>query len=439
MEPVRAVALPPEAPAAARGSEGVLTAGALAGFGYGLLWLLVVGQASLGSLLVYFLALVLLAASVGVSAGVVSLAVAQGSAGRPSLTGPARMILVVVAMIGAVWWYWTTAASVNSQSPTAAAVALIPVAGVGFAVVAAGVARSRTGPLTLAIVATTAATFLWAAATHLPVSVTQPLPIRAGQASVQVVVYARGPADYAVRLGGVGCWGGDVVVRGHSVRDDGSWSIEIPRVALPAARNELRVCLNDGLRAGDAEATIEVDELAPAIPSIRAEPVTGSGGIVTSDSRHIQFSGTAEPGASVEVRLDGEELYTFERTRGEWTYQWWAASTRTTVDAQAIVRDRAGNETRSEPLAIRFVGTDPPEVVAPGHPRISIDCRGRLAVLPAADCAALGGARLARSAQLEPSTVRVVLTDDAEGCAAVLLGPRDRLVTYDRFDCPFGS
>src|SRR4029079_10229742 len=86
MGPVRAVALPPEAPAAARGSEGVLTAGALAGFGYGLLWLLVVGQASLGSLLVYFLALVLLAASVGVSAGVVSLAVAQGSAGRPSLT-----------------------------------------------------------------------------------------------------------------------------------------------------------------------------------------------------------------------------------------------------------------------------------------------------------------------------------------------------------------
>lgn len=428
---------------------GVSSAAVPATLAFGLLALIAGGPAVTAAITTYLLALALLVASVAVSTGSIALRLSAPSpwSDRP---GPAtRVVIAIVAAIAAAWWFWSLMSAVGSGADDVALAALVlpPIGLIVLNGTAAGVHRSPAGVLATCVAPGAALVFLGVVATVIRVSIASPLPLSAGQAMARLEFSASAGVGYDVRVGGSSCDDGNAVAAGSFGPGIGSPGpsvdrdrivVEVARSALPAPRNIVRVCVRDGFRLGSATATLDVDDLSPAPPTVVAEPAGGTGGVREATSRHLRLSGTAEPGTTLEIRLDDGEFAHPRVVAGQWEAQWWVASSRLAATAQAISRDRAGNETRSPTLHIRFVGNDPPGVPALGHPAVLIECRAALATLSPAICAELGGAEIDRALQLESSTHRIVLTDDDEGCAAVFLDRRDRLVTYNRFDCPDG-
>jgi hypothetical protein len=249
--------------------------------------------------------------------------------------------------------------------------------------------------------------------------------------------------SYEVRVGGTGCGDGRVVATGRygpgweeTSTDVDRARVDIPRAALTSGKNAVRICLRNGFRLGQAGIVVEVDEVPPGTPTLVAEPVTRDGNSAVAMTRALRFSGTYEPGSEVELRLDGQEWMRPRLAAGRWDDAWQFASATERVTIEVVARDRAGNETRSTALTIQFAGTDPPAAFSAAYPNIEIECRGRATALMPNACRAWGVAALDAKPQLVPSIVRVVLTDDAEGCAAILVGQRELLVSYDRIACP---
>ena len=136
----------------------------------------------------------------------------------------------------------------------------------------------------------------------------------------------------------------DVVVGTAEVDGDGRWSLELttPLAEGPHTAEASQVDAA-GNTSAVASSTFAVDLTAPAAPVV-TEPADGSS---TTDTTPV-LRGTAEPGASVEVGVDGEVVGTVTATRaGTWslTLDEPLAPGEHTVGATAV--DGAGN--RSEP------------------------------------------------------------------------------------------
>jgi hypothetical protein len=306
--------------------------------------------------------------------------------------------------------------------------------------------RTRQGIAVIAVFGGSAALLAWAALTVILMHIVwSPLPVRQGQTETRIEFSAMVSGDYEVRLGASSCDDGTPLAAGHygpgwDETDTGieRESVVIARQSLVSGMNLIRVCLRNGIGLGQATVLIDVDEVPPAPPTLVAEPVTLAGDTAVAATRKLHFSGTSDPGAQVEVRLDGAEFVKPRVVDGRWTVDWQFASTTKQVVVEVLAFDRASNEARSRPLTIRFDGTDAAAVFSPAYPAIAIECRGRAAGLASSTCRDWGTRAFDAVPQLVPSIVRAVLTDDAEGCVAIFVGQREVLVSYDRQACPPG-
>jgi hypothetical protein len=359
----------------------------------------------------------------------------------------ARAAIVLSGSVVATssWWMLVSARS-DERVAASWALGAPALAAVVGAVAAVGMLRDRSGVAAVALVAGPLAVFGWGIATVIAVNLTwSPLPVRAGQSVAHVEFDAMVSGTYDVRVGAAGCSDGRVVATGRYGPgwDEASTGIDrarvdIPRAALSSGPNTIRICVRDGIRLGRRTVVIDVDEIAPQPPTLVAEPVTHDGASAIAMTRSLRFSGTAEPGSQLEIRLDGNEFSKPRVVDGRWTARWQFASATEHVSVEVVARDRAGNESHAKPLAIRFESDDPPAVFSEAYPTIAIECRERAAGLTPTACRDWGVVALDAQPQLVPSIVRVVLTDDAEGCAAILVGHREVMVSYDRAICPPG-
>ena len=395
-----------------------------------------------------FLAVGLVTISVAAFTAVVAARVARQAAPADGvLAATARAALVLAVAVASALAYWNLLDSVGSLRGAGIWLVIAPPAASALgALAAAGMMRTRSGVAVIAVLGGSAALLAWAAATLIVVNITwSPLPVRGGQAETHIEFSAMVSGEYDVRLGASSCNDGTQLAAGHygpgwDETDTGTAreSVVIARRSLESGLNTVRVCLRNGIGLGQATVVIEVDEVPPTPPTLRAEPVTMAGDTAVADTRKLRFSGTADPGAQVEVRLDGAEFAKPRVVDGRWGIEWQFASTTKRVVVEVLAFDRALNEARSTPLTIRFDGTDPAAVFSPAYPAIAIECRGRAADAAPTTCRDWGTKVFDSVPQLVPSIMRAVLTDDVEGCVAILVGMREVLVSYHRQACPPG-
>ena len=421
---------------------------AFGGLGFWILAAIVYGSLPNAFGITTFLAIGCLSLSVAMLSAVVAARVArQIMPTRGLLAGMARATLVLTTAFASLWSYWLLINALTpDRIPSTLLITTPPMVAASAAVIALGMFRTRSGAAVMALVVGSALVLAWGVATVIVVNMTwSPLPVRAGQPDAHIEFDAMVSGAYDVRVGATSCGDGVAVAIGHygpgweeTSTDIDRARVDIPRAALTSGKNPVRICLRNGFRLGQASLVIEVDDIPPTPPTLVAEPVTQDGASAVAMTRTLHFSGASEPGSQVELRLDGEEWTKPRLVGGQWSDEWQFASATEQVTIQVAALDRAGNETRSAPVTIHFAGTDSPAVFSGAFPAIAIECRGRATALTPVDCREWGAAALAAKPQLVPSIVRVVLTDDSEGCAAILVGVRELLVSYDRRTCPPG-
>jgi len=147
-----------------------------------------------------------------------------------------------------------------------------------------------------------------------------------------------------------------------TVDENGDWSFT-PTEPLPEGEIHVVVTATDGANTATDEVTFTVDTTAPDAPAITEVDGTavGDDGTVLTDNPTPPITGTGEPGATVEVTIDGNVVGTTTvDENGDWTF----TPTESLDDGEHSVTvtqtDEAGNESvPSEPVVIT-VDTEAP-------------------------------------------------------------------------------
>jgi large repetitive protein len=168
-----------------------------------------------------------------------------------------------------------------------------------------------------------------------------------------------------VRFGAAGA-------RAATVAADGTWTVTIPAGEIPAGENNVTLT---------ATATDRVGNMATQTETVRVDtivtPFTRSGGPIGGDGvlnamevqAGLPIGGTAEPGATVVVRLsNGAEKSVVATPGGTWSVTFNAADLprgETNVSATITATDRAGNTAQlSEAFRVDTVAPGSPEVLS---------------------------------------------------------------------------
>ncbi|WAC66772.1 Ig-like domain-containing protein [Agrococcus sp. SL85] len=167
------------------------------------------------------------------------------------------------------------------------------------------------------------------------------------------------------------------------VAEDGTWSV--PVVAPLADGEHLAEAIQTvegGTASGSDRSAFEVDTVAPAAPTI----VSPAEGAVLADTTP-PISGTGEPGARVEVRLDGEAIGTaIVDAAGSWAVPVTTALAEGGHLAEATQADAAGNVSGSAERAFEV------DVTAPAAPTILAPEEGALIADPTPEVSGTGEA-----------------------------------------------
>ncbi len=144
-----------------------------------------------------------------------------------------------------------------------------------------------------------------------------------------------------------------------TVDDDGNWSVTIPPTALQSlgqGANTVTVAVSDA--AGNVTSTTLPITVETVTPTTTVNPVAGDGIINAEEAQSdVEVSGSAAPGSSVSVELNGETYSATVAQDGSWTATLPAADLQALTDGRydlnVTVTSASGNSgTTSSPLTI---------------------------------------------------------------------------------------
>lgn len=165
---------------------------------------------------------------------------------------------------------------------------------------------------------------------------------------------------------------GSGATRTATVNPDGSWSVLVPAGDIPAGENAVSLTITATDRIGNTSTLTETVQVDTTVRNF-----TRSGGSVGGDgfvnaaeaAAGLTFTGTAEAGASVVVRLtSGASITTTANSSGAWTVTFASADVprgETTSSVSVTATDHAGNVST-------FSDTFVLDTVAPGAPDVTM-------------------------------------------------------------------
>lgn len=165
---------------------------------------------------------------------------------------------------------------------------------------------------------------------------------------------------------------GSGATRTATVNPDGSWSVVVPAGDIPAGENGVTLTIAATDRVGNTSTLTETVQVDTTVRNFaRSGGSVGGDGMVNAAeaAAGLTFTGTAEAGATVVVRLpSGATVTTTANSNGQWTANFAAADVpRGEVNSSVTVTatDRAGNvSTFTDNFAI--------DTVAPGAPDVTM-------------------------------------------------------------------
>lgn len=159
--------------------------------------------------------------------------------------------------------------------------------------------------------------------------------------------------------------------RSAMVAADGTWSVTIPPGEIPAGENSVALNITATDRVGNVATLSEQVQVDTIVRSFAKGGVIGGDGVLNAAEvvAGLPMSGTAEPGATVVVRLsNGATQTATSNGAGQWTVNFPGADLprgEQNVTATITATDRAGNTaTLGDSFRVDTVAPGSPEVVS---------------------------------------------------------------------------
>lgn len=216
------------------------------------------------------------------------------------------------------------------------------------------VARDATGNTSVTASTTVTANSLPPPSVPTFASVEGDNQINAAEAADGIQIVGQAQANTTINV----LWEG--VARTTTANGSGFWSVNYAQAPTQGNTSVRATATNaNGLSSGEAVASVFVDTLAPATPSIN--PIEGDGSVTFPENVDgIQITGNGEAGSNIRVSWAGVVQTAQANPAGNWAVTFDRAPTQGQSTVEVVAQDAAGNTSASANATVNVNTAQPP-------------------------------------------------------------------------------